>query len=132
MKFKLLPLTILFLPTAVFASGSYYTLNANSPPGGAQPPAPITIKPSPPPNQQPKNNVGGTQGVQGPQKQVGGANTQPGDGRTLQSSSQIKEQFLVSPRTKNGTSGRAESAIEIKKADIKQRAQDGIEDVNKK
>ena len=97
-----------------------------------QPPASVTIKPSPPPNQQPKNNVGGPQGVQGPQKQVGGANTQPGDGRTLQSSSQTKEQFLVSPRTKNGTSGRAESAIENKKEDIKQRAKDGIEDVNKK
>jgi hypothetical protein len=64
MKFKSLLLITLLLPTLAMASGSYYTLNANAPVVTGQPPVPITIKPSPPPNQQPKNNAGGPQGTQ--------------------------------------------------------------------
>ncbi len=100
MKFKSLLLVVGFIPTMAMAQDKH-SVTGTKPPQqvgdavpGPKPPAPITIKPSPPPNQQPRNNVRGTQGVQGPQQQVGGANTQLGDGRTLQSSSQPNGQVV--------------------------------------
>ena len=118
MKFKLL-IALGFITTMVMAQ-----------PKPATPPVvekPIAVNPQSKPVTAPQPQVGfiipGNLAGAKPQQQVGGANTQPGDGRTLQSSSQTKEQFLVSPRAKNGTSGRAESAIENKKEDIKVREQ---------
>jgi hypothetical protein len=83
MKFKSLLLVVGFIPTMAMAMDKH-SVTGTKPPqqvGGAvpgpKPPAPVTIKPSPPPNQQPKNNVGGPQGVQGPQQQAGGVKNQP-------------------------------------------------------
>ena len=75
MKFKILLLITFLLPTLAIASA----IGAKGAKGtvGSPEPAPITIKPSPPPNQQPKNNVGVPQGAQGPQHQVMGPKVPP-------------------------------------------------------
>ena len=81
MKLKSLLLVVSFTPAMAMDK---HSVTGTKPPQqvgdavpGPKPPAPVTIKPSPPPNQQPKNNVGGPQGVQGPQQQAGGVKNQP-------------------------------------------------------
>ena len=116
MKFKSLLLVVSFTPAMVMAQGAPKieapvapkTPSAGMPGangGGVKPAPSVAVNPPPRPATAPQPQVGSiaipasVQSTKPPQ-QVGGANTQLGDGRTLQSGGQPNEQVVGSPLSK--------------------------------